>query len=69
MALTIPGPSAAAIATARIRPGKAKKTSVILIITSSTTPPRYAAGNPLMSPRAKDVNIIARETPASIGAP
>ena len=50
IAFSSPGPRAATSASARIRRGKARKTSVIRISTLSTTPPTYPATVPTSRP-------------------
>ena len=50
IALRKSGPSAAAIASARMIGGKARKTSVTRITVSSTRPPRYPAAAPVATP-------------------
>ena len=57
---------AATKASAKINPGTAKKISVILIITSSTLPPKYPLILPMIVPiitvRVATVNPMVRET-------
>src|SRR5437867_2912437 len=67
IALRAPGPRAAEMPTARTSAGKARNMSVILMTTSSTTPPRYPARAPRRLPTTKATETTATETVASNG--
>ncbi len=56
-------------AMAKIKLGKDKNTSVILIKTSSITPPKYPAVIPTASPIVPLITVTSKIIPTSIRAP
>ena len=56
------GPSAAAIAIARIRAGNASTMSTIRMVTSSNQPPRYPASAPYSVPKIEATTTTTAAT-------
>ena len=56
------GPSAAAIAMARIRAGNASTMSTIRMVTSSNQPPRYPASAPYSVPKIEATTTTTAAT-------
>ena len=56
-AFSMPGPSAAAKASASTRRGKARKMSVMRISTASIQPPKYPAGRPMPRPTGTTMTL------------
>ena len=68
-AFSMPGPNAAAKASARISRGNARKMSVSRIRTASTQPPKYPAGSPISRPIGTTIRLTSTTMVSVMRAP